>query len=251
MLRRRLRRVATSRASTTRGRRHRGFDAGGHARYGLFETIRQFAEDQLATTGTIPDVRDRHARFYAEQVTAYWRVWDGPGYDTASDWVEAELANLRAAFRWATDQADLKTATAIAAPHGHARLSLQQHEPVGWAEELLPAATAATAANAVPEGDRYRIRKANPSPPLNHNRTAMNHAGRSLGITKAMTPTSARFEPRNSQEFRLRWRTADVDPLRYEGGACARTLDAAGVAVTHRRFDGHIHGFFGPTAKGL
>ena len=33
----------------------------GHARYGMLETIRQFAEDQLAATGTIDEVRDRHA----------------------------------------------------------------------------------------------------------------------------------------------------------------------------------------------
>ena len=33
----------------------------GHARYGMLETIRQFAEEQLAATGTIDEVRDRHA----------------------------------------------------------------------------------------------------------------------------------------------------------------------------------------------
>ena len=38
---------------------------GGHARYGLLETIRQFAEDRLASTGAITDVRDRHSRYFA------------------------------------------------------------------------------------------------------------------------------------------------------------------------------------------
>ena len=41
--------------------------AGGHARYGMLETIRQFAEDQLAATGTITEVRDRHARYFADR----------------------------------------------------------------------------------------------------------------------------------------------------------------------------------------
>ena len=33
----------------------------GHARYGILETIRQFAEEQLAATGDARDTRDRHA----------------------------------------------------------------------------------------------------------------------------------------------------------------------------------------------
>ena len=45
----------------------------------------------------------------------WWDRWDGPGYDAASDWVDAEFANLRAGFRWAADRDDLVTATAIAA----------------------------------------------------------------------------------------------------------------------------------------
>ena len=40
--------------------------ADGQTRYGMLETIRQFAEDQLVTSGTIVEVRDRHAHFFAE-----------------------------------------------------------------------------------------------------------------------------------------------------------------------------------------
>ena len=55
--------------------------------------------------------------------------------------MDAELANLRAAFRWATDRSDLVTAAAIAAHTAAMALWLLVLEPIGWAEELLPAAT--------------------------------------------------------------------------------------------------------------
>jgi hypothetical protein len=116
---------------------------GGHARYGLLETVRQFAEEQLAATGTVSEVRDRHARYFAAQAVAYWDIWDGPRMRVALDWVDVEFANLRAGFRWAADHYDLVTAVAIAAHTTLLAYVLQRFESIGWAEELLDAATAA------------------------------------------------------------------------------------------------------------
>jgi acetyl esterase len=42
--------------------------------------------------------------------------------------------------------------------------------------------------------------------------------------------------------------TAECDPLRDEGEAFAKRLEAAGVPTTYSRYDGMIHGFFGMTA---
>jgi predicted ATPase len=116
---------------------------GRHARYGMLETIRQFADERLAATDTISHVRDRHAAYYAEQAIAHWDLWEGPGYRTAADWVDAEFANLRAGFRWAADHADLATATSIAAHTTMMGFFLQLFEPMGWVDEILPAVAAA------------------------------------------------------------------------------------------------------------
>ena len=110
---------------------------GGHARYGMYETIRQFAEEQLAATDNIADIRDRHARYFAAQAVAHWDLWDGPGQRVALDWVDVEFANLRAGFRWAADRHDLVTATAIAAHTTLLGQVLMRYESVGWAEEIL------------------------------------------------------------------------------------------------------------------
>jgi hypothetical protein len=56
------------------------------------------------------------------------------------DWVDVELDNLRAAFRWASDRHHIETATAIAAHTALLECSLMQWEPVSWAQELLLAA---------------------------------------------------------------------------------------------------------------
>ena len=55
----------------------------GHARYGMLETIRQFAEEHLAGSGLIDEVRDCHASFYGAGAVAYWELWDGPQQPTA------------------------------------------------------------------------------------------------------------------------------------------------------------------------
>ena len=64
------------------------------------------------------------------------------GRSVALDWVDVEFANLRAGFRWATDQRDLACAALIAAHTTMLAFALQRFDPVGWAEEILDAATA-------------------------------------------------------------------------------------------------------------
>jgi predicted ATPase len=113
----------------------------GHTRYGMLETIRQFAEEQLVASGSVETVRDRHATYYADRAVAQWTRWDGPEQPETLAWVDAEFANLRAAFQWASDRNDLVTATAVAAHTTMLAYGLQRYEPVGWSEQLLPAAT--------------------------------------------------------------------------------------------------------------
>ena len=139
---RRGRRAPPSRLACTqvtrRGRPH-------HDPYALplFETIRQFAEDQLEAACELAATRDRHAAHFAGDAGARWDQWNGPGWRDAVDWADAEFGNLRAAFRWSSARGKVTVAADIAAHAALVGFSVQLFETLAWAEELLPAASAA------------------------------------------------------------------------------------------------------------
>ena len=108
----------------------------------MLETIRQFAEEQLAATGEATDARNAHAGYFAENEADVLALWDSPRQPEAYAWFTVELANLRAAFRWATDNGDLDTAATIAIYAASVGSRIEQYEPVDWAEELLDPAKA-------------------------------------------------------------------------------------------------------------
>jgi len=114
----------------------------GHTRYSLLETIRQFAEEQLAASGDVIDVRSGHARYYADVAADMFTLLGGSREVEAFSWVRLELANLRAAFRAAADDGDLDSAAAIAVVTAALGYFLEIFEPASWAEELLDDARA-------------------------------------------------------------------------------------------------------------
>ena len=109
-------------------------------RYGIYETIRQFAEDRLVEAGERDRVRDAHAAYFGRRAVEEWARWDGPEWRDAVDWVELELDNLRTGFRWSSERDQIDVATDIAAHAALMGFSVQLFETVAWAEELLETA---------------------------------------------------------------------------------------------------------------
>ncbi len=116
--------------------------ASGHTRFSMLETIRQFAEEQLAVRGDANDARAAHSHYFAGREAEMRAVWDSPRQREAYDWFAIELANLRMAFRWAADQDDLDSAAAIVTQSGLFGVLVENFEPVTWAEELVERARA-------------------------------------------------------------------------------------------------------------
>jgi predicted ATPase len=114
----------------------------GRTRYSMLETIRQFAEEQLVARGEASAIRAAHSRYFAGREGDIMALWDSPRQRQAYAWFTVELANLRTAFRWATDQGDLDVAATIATYVGMLGALVQTFEPIAWAEEIIEPARA-------------------------------------------------------------------------------------------------------------
>lgn len=72
-------------------------------RYRLLDTLRLFAQEQLAAGGIEDDVRAAHARFHLDLLERLGPSWHGPGQEDAIRRVDAEEANVHAALDWAVE----------------------------------------------------------------------------------------------------------------------------------------------------
>jgi predicted ATPase len=114
----------------------------GRTRFSMLETVRQFAEEQLVARGEASEIRAAHSRYFAGREADILALWDSPRQREAYDWFTTELANLRIAFRWATDHGDLDVAATIATYAALLGCSGENYEPIAWAEELIEPARA-------------------------------------------------------------------------------------------------------------
>jgi predicted ATPase/DNA-binding CsgD family transcriptional regulator len=112
-------------------------------RYTLFETIRAFADATFTEATDRDSARDRHADHFAAEAVVRWERWNGPGWDREVSWVQSEVADLRAAFRWSRDRGALAVATDVAAHAALMGFSVELFETIGWAESLLDEAARA------------------------------------------------------------------------------------------------------------
>jgi tetratricopeptide (TPR) repeat protein len=108
----------------------------------MLETIRQFAEEQLAASGAATEARTAHACYFAGREPDILALWDSPRQRGAYTWFTVELANLRTALRWAADQGDLDTAATISTYAAFLGYLVENYEPIAWAEELIEPARA-------------------------------------------------------------------------------------------------------------
>ena len=80
----------------------------------MLETIREYAAEQLASSGEERLVRDRHAAHFRRLAEASRNVLTDPRRDEILDQLDRELPNFRAALGWSLEGSDPDTGLAIA-----------------------------------------------------------------------------------------------------------------------------------------
>ena len=82
----------------------------GEVRFGMLETIREFARERLAESGREPDVRRRHAAWYLDLAERTQPHLMSREKGRSLDLLDVEHDNLRAAIGWAVEAGHVETA---------------------------------------------------------------------------------------------------------------------------------------------
>jgi non-specific serine/threonine protein kinase len=83
-------------------------------RFGMLETIREFALERLTASGEVEEIRRRHAAYFLGLVTRAHPELLGPRQKAWADLLQREHDNLRAALGWALERGDAATALGLA-----------------------------------------------------------------------------------------------------------------------------------------
>jgi tetratricopeptide (TPR) repeat protein len=112
--------------------------ANGSVRYGLLETIREYALEQLRANGEEAAVRQRHAGYFLALVRdAEPELW-GPEPEPWLKRLERDLDNARAALQWSIESGDERDALELGAALGRFWLMAGRYrEGQLWVARLL------------------------------------------------------------------------------------------------------------------
>jgi predicted ATPase/DNA-binding CsgD family transcriptional regulator len=109
----------------------------GRPRYGMLETIREFAAERLAAAGEDPGVRDHHAGYYLVLAERTERELLGPRPEPPLARLAAEHGNLTAALVWLFERDPAAAARLAGTLHEYWYASGRWAEGRRWLEQAL------------------------------------------------------------------------------------------------------------------
>ncbi len=105
-------------------------------RYRLLETLREFGRDRLAATDQA-EVRSRHARYHVTLAEQSAEALMGPDEAAAVAVIDRDFDNLREAYVWALEHADVDVALRLVVALREYSFRTMRAEVVGWADDAL------------------------------------------------------------------------------------------------------------------
>jgi tetratricopeptide (TPR) repeat protein len=110
---------------------------GDEPRFGMLETVRQYATERCEERGETQEIRRRHGRYYLAFAEAIRPHLDGPGQIEGLNRLEDEHNNLRAVVDWACDQKEIEVGLRLAIASEYLYMRGNSAEMAGWFERLL------------------------------------------------------------------------------------------------------------------
>jgi non-specific serine/threonine protein kinase len=113
-------------------------DATGATRYRMLETIREFANEQLAASGEADAAKNAHARYFNRFAETFEFADLMPSAARAIERIEIERANLQVALTWLAQADDTEHFLRLIAAHGNYwAATANYHEARFWYERAL------------------------------------------------------------------------------------------------------------------
>ena len=106
----------------------------GNPRYRLLETLQEYGRDRIGDIGERDELRGRHARWYLNLAERCAQGLAGSDESNAVALLDREFKNLRAAYLWSIEHADVDVALRLVAALREYAFRCMHAEISGWAD---------------------------------------------------------------------------------------------------------------------
>jgi predicted ATPase len=107
----------------------------GNPRYRLLETLQEYGRDRVGEVGERDELRVRHARWYLNLSERCAKGLAGPDESDAVALLDREFENLRTAYLWSIEYADVDVALRLVAALREYAFRCMHAEISGWADK--------------------------------------------------------------------------------------------------------------------
>lgn len=111
--------------------------SGSHVRYGMLETIRQFAHAQLLEKRQLESAQEAHAYYFLGQAKQQFTLWRGADEPSVYRWLDEEASNVQLAYKYLRSHNQMDGAIELVAYIYEIARSSAHEFAAGWVQEVV------------------------------------------------------------------------------------------------------------------